>query len=213
MAETYVTKEKFYNFINSIMPLREEIRNLLEDVEGFDNRDRGSSDGDEGDGVGLEVIKVVGRRAYDRGNNVCMSHESLIYTIGPNLVIQNIMDPFQQTTLPSDPHSLSYSPQISTIHMKPNTNILILSTEEEASRLFVWDIRASICLSEMQVNCSVIYSIKLVGDRYAVFYGVNAMYQLVVQVVDWKRKRVVALCNLMHSATWKIRDLCAIELP
>jgi hypothetical protein len=53
---------------------------------------------------------------------------TLIYTLGPNLIIQSILDPFQQTLLPSDPHPLSYSPQISTIHMTPNSNLLILAT-------------------------------------------------------------------------------------
>lgn len=71
----------------------------------------------------------------------------------------------------------------------------------------MWDIRASICLSEMQVNCSVVYGVRMVGERFAVFYGINSMYQLVVQVVDWKERKVVAVCNLLHSATWKIRDL------
>lgn len=63
----------------------------------------------------------------------------------------------------------------------------------------------------MQVNCSIIYGLKLIGDRYAVFYGINSMYQLVIQVVDWRLKRVVALCNLLHSAVWKVRDVCVIE--
>lgn len=67
-----------------------------------------------------------------------------------------------------------------------------------------------ICLSEMQVNCSIIYGLKLIGERYAVFYGVNSMYQLIVEVVDWRLKRVVALCNLLHSAAWKIRDICVL---
>jgi len=57
-----------------------------------------------------------------------MNQENLIYAVGPNLVIQNIMDTFSQKILPSDPHSLSYSPQISTIHMKQNSNLLILAT-------------------------------------------------------------------------------------
>jgi hypothetical protein len=57
-----------------------------------------------------------------------MNQENLIYTIGPNLVIQNIIDTFQQKILPSDPNPLSFSPQISTIHMKPNSNLLILAT-------------------------------------------------------------------------------------
>ena len=64
-------KERFYNFVNSIMPLREEIRNLLEDVEGFDQKATNISK-DEHE-VGLEVIKVVGRRAYDRCNNIYMN--------------------------------------------------------------------------------------------------------------------------------------------
>jgi hypothetical protein len=73
-------------------------------------------------------------------------------------------------------------------------------------------VRASICLSEVQVNCSVIYNIKMVGEQYAVFYGINSMYQLVIQVVDWKLKKVIAMNNFLHSATWKIKDICAIEL-
>lgn len=62
----------------------------------------------------------------------------------------------------------------------------------------------------MQVNCSIIYNIKLVGDKYAVFYGINSMYQLVIQVVDWKGKKVVALNNFVHSAAWKIRDMISL---
>jgi hypothetical protein len=33
--EMCVGKERFYSFVNSVMPLREEIRNVLEDVEGW----------------------------------------------------------------------------------------------------------------------------------------------------------------------------------
>lgn len=63
----------------------------------------------------------------------------------------------------------------------------------------------------MRVNCSIIYGLKLIGYRYAVFYGANSMYQLVIEVVDWRLRRVVALCNLLHSAVWKIRDCCVLE--
>jgi hypothetical protein len=77
----------------------------------------------------LEIIKVIGRRAYDRVNNIFANKDNLIYTLGPNLIIQNIIDTFSQKIFPSDPNRLSYNPQISTIHMKPNSNILILATE------------------------------------------------------------------------------------
>lgn len=61
-------------------------------------------------------------------NNLFVHHENLIYTLGPNLILQNIMDPFTQKLLPSDPNPLSHNPQISTIHMKKESNILILAT-------------------------------------------------------------------------------------
>ena len=33
------------------------------------------------------------------------------------------------------------------------------------------------------------------------------MYNLVIQVVDWKSKKVIATQNFLHSSTWKIRDM------
>lgn len=96
---------------------------MLEDVEGFD-RDKKSDD----DGVGLEIVKVIGRRAYDRMNNVFVHQENLIYTLGPNLILQNIVEPFIQKLIPSDPNPLSHNPQISAIHMKKHSNILLLAT-------------------------------------------------------------------------------------
>ena len=71
---------------------------------------------------------MVGRRAYDRCNNIFINQDNLLYTLGPNLLIQNIIDSFAQKVLPSDPNNFSYSPQISAVHMKPNSNILILAT-------------------------------------------------------------------------------------
>ena len=58
--------------------------------------------------------------------------------------------------------------------------------------------------------CSVVYGIRLVGDRGVVFYGVNAMFQLVVVVMDWRERRVVAMANLLHTAVWKIRDIAVV---
>jgi hypothetical protein len=37
------------------------------------------------------------------------------------------------------------------------------------------------------------------------------MYQLVLKVVDWKSKKVIAFYNFLHSAVWKIKDLIVID--
>jgi hypothetical protein len=36
------------------------------------------------------------------------------------------------------------------------------------------------------------------------------MYQLVLQVVNWKKKKVIAFYNFLHTAIWKIKDLVVL---
>ena len=51
----------------------------------------------------MEVIKIFGRRSYDRRNNLHYYHNNLIYTLGPNIIVQNII-PSKQYHLTCDPH-------------------------------------------------------------------------------------------------------------
>jgi hypothetical protein len=46
------------------------------------------------------------------------------------------------------------------------------------------------------------------GDNYAILYGLNDRYELVVQVVDWKARKQIGRARLAHSGNIAIRDIC-----
>lgn len=46
----------------------------------------------------LEPIRIYGRRAYDKRNNLYEDGRgNLIYSLGPNIIIENPFDPTKQT--------------------------------------------------------------------------------------------------------------------
>lgn len=112
----HLPKDKFYKTINNKQPLREELSNILEDVE----KSTTSS-------LKLELGKVFGRRALDRRYNLAYFDQNIIYSIGPNLVIQELSSPHQYLHKPN-PSPFSSCPQVSAFHF--DQRYLIVATEE-----------------------------------------------------------------------------------
>lgn len=70
--------------INNRQPLREQITNILEDVQKQPSPSL------------FKIAKVFGRRASDRRYNLAYYNDCALYTLGPNMVIQNINKPSLQ---------------------------------------------------------------------------------------------------------------------
>jgi hypothetical protein len=68
-----------------------------------------------------------------------------------------------------------------------NNKVLIVATEEENSRLFVWDIYSMTCLSELRLkNFSVVYHIVQSNcHKVVLVYGINNLYEASMQLIDW----------------------------
>lgn len=60
--DQYLSKSKFYEFLNNIDPIRQEISDIMLDVEVEKKPNY--------DGAKLEPIKIFGRRAFDKRNNL-----------------------------------------------------------------------------------------------------------------------------------------------
>lgn len=117
--EEYMNKQKFQDFLNNIEPIRGEISEIMMDVEPTPANSKAS----------LELMKVFGRRAFDRRSN--LYHDglnNLIYTLGPNIILQDDANPTKQQVIPVDPDEYSTSPQISCISFQNSQ--LIAATEE-----------------------------------------------------------------------------------
>ena len=74
-----VTKDKFTNQLNEVLPLRNEISEVKQNIE--DTKEAP---------VELQLNNIIGRKAYNRLNNLFYDYdENILYLAGCNLVICN----------------------------------------------------------------------------------------------------------------------------
>lgn len=178
------------------MPIRDEIEEICLDV-GTPSSDKSLTK--------LEVLKVFGRRAFDRHNNLYYDGKNLIYTLGPNIVVQDPNNPFNQEIIPVNPNP-SNSPEISAFAF--NGTYLIASTQEELSTIYIWNILTKTCLSQVTLQFSIVYQIaQLQKQPIILVYGVNSRYEASMQIIDWKQGKVLSNVPFVYSAHWRIKDL------
>ena len=53
--------------------------------------------------------------------------------------------------------------------------------------------------------------LRFAQDSYAILYGLNERYELVVIVVDWRIRKVIGRSRLVNSGNLAIRDICTFE--
>ena len=46
------------------------------------------------------------------------------------------------------------------------------------------------------------------GESYAILYGLNDRYELVVIAVDWRERKIIGRSRFAHSGNLAIRDIC-----
>lgn len=134
----------------------------------------------------LRLVKAIGRRAFDRRNNLFHDgRNNLVYTLGTNIILQNDDDPTKQQLIAVDPDKYSHCPQISCISFV--NGHLIATTEEEFSRAFIWDIYSVTCLNQIILkNFSIVYHLAQ-SSTHKIFlaYGINSQYEPLFQLIDW----------------------------
>ena len=197
LAGEQILLKHFYYLINNRQPLREELSNILEDVEA------GSVPA-----VELRIVRVLGRRASDRRYNLTYFEANMLYCVGPNMVIQGVREGGQEL-MKADPSPYSHCPQVSSFDCRDR--LLVVATEEERSNVFVWDVKSQSCLSQMRVDCAFVYMIRFMGPSMVAYYGLNDHYELVVGLLDWTAKQVLGLARLPFSGNWTVRDIAPIE--
>ena len=60
----------------------------------------------------------------------------------------------------------------------------------------------------MHLECSLVLMFRFLGDTYAILYGLNDRYELVVLVVDWRLRKMIGRNRFAHSGNIAIRDIC-----
>lgn len=73
--------------MNNIDPIRDEISEIMLDVEDEPNEEKKLTNSSK-KGTKLEIVRIYGRRAFDKRNNLFEDKQgNLIYSLGPNIII------------------------------------------------------------------------------------------------------------------------------
>ena len=131
----------------------------------------------------LELEFVIGRRAYDRRNNVKIDCQDRIVYIASSLIIflQDNLDPdsdsfIQQTFLrPQDEKFTTTSPEISVFELSEDRRLLFIGLSSTDSALIIWEISTNLQLAKINLPyLSVIYCMKIAYDsKHMIIAGVT----------------------------------------
>jgi hypothetical protein len=124
-----VTKDKFTNLLNEVLPLRNEIAEVKQNIE--DTKDSI---------VSLTLENIIGRKAYNKLNNLFYDYdENIIYLAGCNLVITNPREEeiktndddeyhLKQEFIKLDQNPNSTNPEISCFSLSKDKKFLVAGT-------------------------------------------------------------------------------------
>ena len=114
----------------------------------------------------LELEHIIGRRAYDRRNNVKIDcNERIIYCASSLIVfLQDNLDPDAESFIrqsfmrPQNEKFTSTFPEVSCFTLSEDRRLLYIGTNHVESALIVWEISTNLLLSKMPLPAlSIIY--------------------------------------------------------
>jgi WD40 repeat protein len=176
--------------------------------------------------VYLRVAKVIGRKAYNKRNNLVFTNNNfLIFFSGSMLVSLTIPPPteiinkhcseryFRQSFLrpvPDSPDSsTSLSPEISCIAICPNLQTLAVGTYEPTSRLLIWDANSHTFQGTLHLPAinSVLLMAFASDSRTLALLALHNHYHSVLMLVDSTLLRITAKADLDKSYVSKIKAI------
>lgn len=143
----------------------------------------------------LELEHVIGRRAYDRHNNVkidCL--DRIIYCASSLMVfLQDSIDPnaesyIKQTFLRPDVDvKQSISPEVSCFTLSDDRRRLFIGTNGVVAALYVWEIPTNIQMEKMELpQISMIYCMKVAFDsKQLLIIGVTPEFVGSIMFLDY----------------------------
>jgi hypothetical protein len=186
--------------------------------------------------VELKLITIIGRKAYNRRNNLLYDYdERLIYLAGCNLIITTLdeddepdqpslttqfkkfkggsLDQQEPTVFQEfiklDQTAQSSSPEISCIALSIDKKLLCAGTIETKAKLLIWDICSRTCVRSLTLNnCSMVMNIKFAYDnRHVCCNAITNEYTMMILLIDTEMPSVLGCVNFSYTIPYKIKDI------
>ncbi|KAL4455920.1 hypothetical protein ABPG73_008674 [Tetrahymena malaccensis] len=213
-----VTKDKFSNLQNEVLPQRQETAETCSQIE--DTKESP---------VELKLSNIIGRKSFNRYNNLFYDYdENILYLAGCNLVIlksdqfdeqnsatnQNLDEKqsflqLKQEFVKLDASINSSFPQLSCFSLSEDKKFLVAGTIETQAKLIIWDICSRTCIKTLRItNSPMILKAKFAHDnKHIGLVALTNDYTMCVYLIDSQSGQVLGCANFPYSLPYKIKDL------
>jgi WD40 repeat protein len=207
-------KEKYHSMIDELLTLRDEIVHMQEKIDETIQPE-----------IFLELDKVIGRKAYNRRNNLLFTKDNnLVFNAGSMIVLLNIPPvktdvPLTQKSLdeyfsqkflePDKGNIFSISPEISAIAICPNGKFLCTGTTQNNARILIWEMTSRTFIRSMTLsNCCTVLALEYAEDsRTIICVALSKNYTQCLYLIDTEKSKILASVNHLYSIPFKIKDM------
>jgi hypothetical protein len=138
-----MNQDKFSTYLNEIWNYRNEVAELNQNINQAEFADPACE---------LELDTVIGRRAFDRRNNIKIDcSDRVMYTAGSLIVtLQSNTDAsddtmYKQTFLrPEEQRFTATSPEVSCFVLSDDKRVLFIGTSQSEANIIVWEISTTL---------------------------------------------------------------------
>ena len=217
------SRDKFVNLLNEILQLRKQIGKIKQNTDEIEEPE-----------IELQLEAIIGRKAYDRRNNLFYDFdEKIIYSAG-NMIVMNDLNSEKeqeaeagtrlsleeddkdrrnaiarnQELLRVDEESIfPTAPEISALALSLDKRFICVGTQEIDARILIWEVCSRTCIKILKLNnCTSIQNIKFAFNaRHVCAIGVTPDYTQIVYLIDTLKPQVLGCINLINTFANKIR--------
>jgi len=182
-------------------------RNTLIDI--YNNKDENTYNN-----ISIDLEYVIGRRAYDRRNNLKYDlNNRIVYSVSSYIVyLTNKQNEISQEFLvPEEDFTSSIQKEISYFAISEDKRYLAAGLNSTESQISIWELNTSSHLNTTKIpQCTIISLLKFNhNNKRLVGVGLNKFYQSLVFLVENKTEssEIIAISVLVKSLPFKIKDI------
>jgi WD40 repeat protein len=173
--------------------------------------------------ISLKLEKIIGRKAFNRRNNVYYTaNNHLIFSAASLLVMIDIppegMDItpetknqfFKEKFLEVDRGDAdSTSPEISTFTLSPDRRYVCAGTIQKKAKLITWELTTNTFIKSWTLeNCCVVLNIRYSSDKKRlVCIALTETYMQVVMLIDNATGEILGSTEFSYSIPFRIKDV------
>ena len=205
-------KDKFDNMLNETLPLRHQVHEIQKNLDEITLPE-----------ISLELDAVIGRKAFNRRNNLFYDfYQRIVYSAGNLLVMFDPKVGFeldggdiegsqilerQEFLKVDEGNDLPTAPEISAYALSLDKRLLCAGTQELNSRILIWEICSRTCVKTLKLkNCTSIQIIKFAFDsQHICAVGISPDYTQVVYLIDSAKPQILGCVNLLNTLGFKIK--------